>query len=97
MCKSYETERFGSQLVIKLVILCIINSLSNCFLFSLYFCKVQVLSGMEMEKLALDKGVGKYEEKLKEAEFGRELREAPMGPDPLHHNGAPPRKPRTTP
>lgn len=48
--------------------------------------------------MVVDESAGKYEEKQKEAEsLGRELREAPMGPDPLHHNGAPPRKPRTTP
>lgn len=50
-----------------------------------------------MKKHGLDKAAEKYEEKKKEAESGRELREAPMGPDPLHHNGAPPRKSRTTP
>lgn len=52
---------------------------------------------MKKHGLDLDKAAGKCREKQIEAESGRELREAPMGPDPLHHNGAPPRKPRTTP
>ncbi|XP_042758182.1 protein CLAVATA 3 [Lactuca sativa] len=31
----------------------------------------------------------------KEEEEGWELRAAPLGPDPLHHHGADPKKPRT--
>ncbi|KAL8115388.1 uncharacterized protein LOC141663886 [Apium graveolens] len=63
----------------------------------LNFGNRKVLSGVEMmmKKHSVDKAAGKCEKKQKESV--RELREAPMGPDPLHHNGAPPRKPRTTP
>ncbi|XP_059311384.1 protein CLAVATA 3 [Lycium ferocissimum] len=44
---------------------------------------------------ALGKGYYNHAEKINEKFADWELRGVPAGPDPVHHNGASPKKPRT--
>ncbi|XP_035830993.1 protein CLAVATA 3-like [Helianthus annuus] len=55
--------------------------------------KLLVVNGLEAKEAVLNMG-GKSK-KEEEEEEGWELRAAPLGPDPLHHHGADPQKPRT--
>ena len=50
------------------------------------FFFLQVMGGVERKKL---------EALRKDVVHGWELRKVPSGPDPLHHNGGSPNKPRT--
>nr|QQL94263.1 CLAVATA3 [Gerbera hybrid cultivar] len=56
--------------------------------------KVLVVSGLEA-KGTVFKNHGKEKASKIEEEEGWELRAAPLGPDPLHHHGSDPKKPRT--
>ncbi|PWA83094.1 hypothetical protein CTI12_AA173360 [Artemisia annua] len=56
--------------------------------------KLLVVKGLEAKREAVFKIVeGKSTRKVEND--GWELRAAPLGPDPLHHHGADPKKPRT--
>ncbi|PIN10646.1 hypothetical protein CDL12_16767 [Handroanthus impetiginosus] len=48
---------------------------------------------LEMKKMALKNGAPSYGNKEMPEDW--ELRRVPAGPDPLHHNGQNPKKPRT--
>lgn len=48
---------------------------------------------LKVKDEAVKKGGKRENEKL----MGWELRTVPSGPDPLHHNGGSPKKPRTDP
>ncbi|KAI3821885.1 hypothetical protein L1987_09460 [Smallanthus sonchifolius] len=53
--------------------------------------KLLVVNGLEAKEASFNVA-GKSR---KEEDEGWELRAAPLGPDPLHHHGADPTKPRT--
>lgn len=50
---------------------------------------------LESQWVAFGKGYYNHAEKINEKLADWELRGVPAGPDPLHHNGASPKKPRT--
>lgn len=52
-----------------------------------------VVEGFEAREAVFKIDAGKN--KKEGYEVGWELRAAPLGPDPLHHHGADPKKPRT--
>ncbi|KVH88381.1 hypothetical protein Ccrd_023976 [Cynara cardunculus var. scolymus] len=53
--------------------------------------KLLIVNGLEAKEGVFKIQGNKWESK----EEGWELRAAPLGPDPLHHHGADPKKPRT--
>ncbi|GKC05221.1 hypothetical protein Tco_0996831 [Tanacetum coccineum] len=57
--------------------------------------KLLVVKGLEAKREAVFKIIVDGKSSKKVEEYGWELRAAPLGPDPLHHHGADPKKPRT--
>ncbi|KAK9079940.1 hypothetical protein SSX86_001615 [Deinandra increscens subsp. villosa] len=57
--------------------------------------KLLVVNGLEAKEAVFSVASGKKSTKVEEEGWGWELRAAPLGPDPLHHHGADPTKPRT--
>ncbi|KAK4369607.1 hypothetical protein RND71_013399 [Anisodus tanguticus] len=81
-----------------LVLLCFIvmqeshgctTSSSKCIL------QKEVASVRLLNRKVFGKGYYKHAEKINEKFADWELRGVPAGPDPLHHNGVSPKKPRT--
>nr|XP_043622150.1 protein CLAVATA 3 [Erigeron canadensis] len=57
--------------------------------------KLLVVNGLEAKQEVLKIDGKKSTRKEDQYYVGWELRAAPLGPDPLHHHGADPKKPRT--